>query len=179
MFFSKLAALSVLAFAAFSAAAPTAPSDDNITGVLTHLQSNFAGPITSLASTNANTAHPDIVANIKQLTAHLNSATDQIKGMGGAPIQDISLPELTALLSGIIHIVIGTLTAVLGVAKTVPTLLALVLPPVIEAATALLTLVTLISSIVVGFALTVLVTPVLALLATATALLGSLLSGVY
>ncbi|KAJ7920541.1 hypothetical protein B0H13DRAFT_2421804 [Mycena leptocephala] len=176
MFFSKLAALSALAFAAFGAAAPTLSSGD-IPAILTDLKSNLNAHTNFLASTNANTAQPDIVSHIAQLTVQLNTAIDQVNAMDGAPIQDIPLPALTALLGQVISAVTDTLTAVLKVAQTVPTLLAAVLPLVITAATALLTLVTVICGRVVGLALTVLIAPVTALLATATALLSSLLGG--
>ncbi|KAJ7907963.1 hypothetical protein B0H13DRAFT_1879066 [Mycena leptocephala] len=190
MFFSKLAALSALAFAAFGAAVPT-PSSGNITAILTDLKLN-------LASTNANTAQPDIEAHITQLTGYINVAVDQLNAMGDASYQDIPLPALTALICEIIsvnlppafvspslhsdsrpQIVIGSLTIVLkvahDVAHDVPALLATVLPLVITAATVLLTFVTVICGRVVGLALIVIIAPVTALLATATALLGSLL----
>ncbi|KAF7365919.1 hypothetical protein MVEN_00467100 [Mycena venus] len=176
MFFSKLAAVSALAFAAFSAAAPTT-SSDQVTVILTQLKSNVNEPCTFLAATNANTAQSDIVSHITQLTTHINTACGQVNAMGSAPIEDIPLGALTALLGEIISIVIGALTGLLKCAETIPALLAVVLPLVIAAATALLTLVTAICGKVVGLALIVLVGPVLTLLATATGLLSSLLGG--
>ncbi|KAJ7914748.1 hypothetical protein B0H13DRAFT_2324932 [Mycena leptocephala] len=114
MFFSKLAALSALAFAAFGAAVPT-PSSGNITAILTDLKLNLGAPCTFLASTNANTAQPDIEAHITQLTGYINVAVDQLNAMGDASYQDIPLPALTALICEIISIVIGSLTIVLKV----------------------------------------------------------------
>ncbi|KAJ7807505.1 hypothetical protein B0H13DRAFT_2386424 [Mycena leptocephala] len=96
-------------------------------------------------------------------SVHLDTATDHVNAMGGAPIQAISIPALTAL-GQIISIVTDTLTTVFRVAQTIPALVATVLPLVITAA-------------VVGLTLTVLVASVTALLATATALLSNLLGG--